>query len=177
MTEYGACGMTEHVVGFTLVELLVVVLIIGILAAVALPEYKFSVDKTRFSKLISMVKNIIKAEEVYYLSNGKYTSTWSELDISFPGTVGGVYLSSDEGWKLQLASSGMIVATDQNLPDIVLYAGYSNPDNENWTDRYACYAKQTSAQAQNFCHRFTGKNKGGSGTYQNENYDIYWFKP
>ena len=151
-------------------------LIIGILAAVALPQYKFAVDKARFNKLISMVKNIIKAEEVYYLSNGKYTDSWKEIDISFPGTIKGVYLSSNEGWTLQLASSGMIIATDKYLPNIVLYVGYSHPDNKNWTNQYACYAKQTSEQAQNFCRRFTKRNKkSGSGAYQEENYDYYSF--
>ena len=151
--------MLSNKKGFTLIELLVVVLIIGILAAVAVPQYKFAVDKARFSKLLSMVKDVIKAEEVYYLSNGKYTSVWKELDISFPGTIGGVYLSSNEGWTLQLASSGMIIATDTHLPDIALYAGYSHPDNTNWTNQYACYAKQTNEQAQNFCRRFTEKNR------------------
>ena len=70
--------------GFTLIELLVVVLIIGILAAVALPQYKKAVAKARTAEALAMLKSLVDAEEVYYLSNGEYTPNISKLDVVVP---------------------------------------------------------------------------------------------
>ena len=71
---------------FTLIELLVVVLIIGILAAVAVPQYQKAVWKSRYIQAKTMAESLVRAEEIYYLANGKYTKDWSELSIDVSAT-------------------------------------------------------------------------------------------
>ncbi len=67
---------------FTLIELLVVVLIIGILAAVAVPQYRIAVAKSRFATIKNLAKSLAQAQVVYYLANGTYTTNSENLDIS-----------------------------------------------------------------------------------------------
>ena len=67
--------------GFTLIELLVVVLIIGILAAVALPQYRIAVEKSRITQLLVRMDALYKAGAAYYLANGEYPTDVQELDI------------------------------------------------------------------------------------------------
>ena len=70
---------------FTLIELLVVVLIVGILTAMALPEYKMAVAKARVTELLPLLDSIRKSQEVYYMANGRYRSKWEDLGLEIGG--------------------------------------------------------------------------------------------
>ncbi len=72
---------------FTLIELLVVVLIIGILAAVALPQYRKSVLKSRFAEPLSVLPPLKDAMDRCFLVTGDYWECgFDVLDVAPPGT-------------------------------------------------------------------------------------------
>ena len=67
---------------FTLIELLVVVLIIGILSAIALPQYEKAVHKARLAEAFSRMGPMKEAVEIYLLENGyPYQSSANIMDI------------------------------------------------------------------------------------------------
>ena len=96
--------------GFTLIELLVVVLIIGILTAVALPQYNKTVEKSKTTQALTLLKTTFNAAERYYLENNVWPTSFEQLDIDIPWT-GNVQWDnasmatdtrSNADWSLQL---------------------------------------------------------------------------
>lgn len=76
--------------GFSLLELLVVVLIIGILAAIALPQYRFAVGKTKLAELKLRTKTLSDSIQNYYLVNNEYPLRPQDLDADFQNNNGGI---------------------------------------------------------------------------------------
>lgn len=68
--------------GFTLIEVLVVVLIIGILTSVALPQYQKSVHKARAAQALIDLKAIVDAAQVYYATFNKVPASLDDLDVT-----------------------------------------------------------------------------------------------
>ncbi len=75
--------------GFTLLELLMVVIIIGILAAMALPQFIRAAEKARATEAFNILGTIRSSENRYraLTSNNDYTDDLANLDVQIPATI------------------------------------------------------------------------------------------
>ena len=69
----------SHKTGFTLVEVLVVTIIVGILASVALPMYRQNIKSAIATEGYALVGSVRTAERVYLAEHNTYTSVWSDI--------------------------------------------------------------------------------------------------
>jgi len=76
--------------GFTLIELMIVVAIIGILAAVAIPSYQDYIARAQVTEAMSLTSGTKTALAEWYSDQGSYPTALSSVS----GTLGGKYVSA-----------------------------------------------------------------------------------
>lgn len=84
--------MKQSKQGFTLIELMIAVAVIGILIAIAVPAYRDQTTKSRRADAITALEKAAARQEQYYFQYNAYTTTVNNL-----GGSGGT-LSSPEGY-------------------------------------------------------------------------------
>src|SRR6516225_8885594 len=67
--------------GFTLVELAVVIVIIGVLAAFGVPRFLKSVERSKAAEAFAFLSAVRAAQERYQARQGTYASAMDSLDI------------------------------------------------------------------------------------------------
>jgi type IV pilus assembly protein PilA len=71
--------------GFTLLELLVTVSIVGILSAIAIPEYRDYQARAYDTRALGDLRTVALAEEAYFMNSEHYLSCSNEECASLPG--------------------------------------------------------------------------------------------
>lgn len=97
---------------FTLVELLIVVVIIGIMASLAIPRFTGQTEKARVAEAVNILSAMRRGQEVFFNENGFYleisitglppvqnvdTSKWSQIGMSPPVSSFWVFGTSSAG--------------------------------------------------------------------------------
>ena len=140
--------------GFTLVELMIVVLVITILTVIAVPSYTSQVRKSRRTEAKSMLLDLAAREERYMATNGVYTSSATALGFSsFPQLTASNYYS--------IAAPNTTLATLSSATAAAIPATYTLQANTNGTqvkDTECATFTLTSAGVQ------TSVNSGGTAT-------------
>ncbi|HFC2751923.1 TPA: pilin [Neisseria gonorrhoeae] len=80
--------------GFTLIELMIVIAIVGILAAVALPAYQDYTARAQVSEAILLAEGQKSAVTEYYLNNGEWPKDNTSAGVANPTEIKGKYVQS-----------------------------------------------------------------------------------
>lgn len=155
--------------GFTLLELLVVVLIIGILASIALPQYQMAVTKAKVASILPLMRRWKDALQEYKLQHGDYdVNDASALGVSWPSDWKDVNNACGEDnmgcnndyWTECLVNevqSGYIYCSHRTSDGILSIYVYQpdEPEYENFRDKITCYAE--GDEAHKICKALGGK--------------------
>tara|TARA_R100000306_G_scaffold62548_1_gene72951 strand:- start:75116 stop:75550 length:435 start_codon:yes stop_codon:yes gene_type:complete len=93
----------HHSKGFSLIELLIVIAIVGILAALAYPNFRDSVMKSHRADAKAELLRMATAQEKFFSRNGRYSRTVAELGYSaLPGATS---FSFNEHYNIVITNS------------------------------------------------------------------------
>jgi prepilin-type N-terminal cleavage/methylation domain-containing protein len=101
--------------GFTLIELTIVLLLVGILAAIAISTYRMMVNKARMTQAKTVLSHLTKTETIYFSEHDVYTDNVILLDfdpVKYPYYLVSVVLDNDAKNYTGIATGVDVMAGD-----------------------------------------------------------------
>ncbi|HGP7332172.1 TPA: pilin, partial [Neisseria gonorrhoeae] len=132
--------------GFTLIELMIVIAIVGILAAVALPAYQDYTARAQVSEAILLAEGQKSAVTEYYLNHGEWPKDNDSAGVASPSDIKGKYVES------VTVANGVVTA--QMKP--------SGVNNEIQGKRLSLWARRENGSVKWFCGQPVKRDKAGN---------------
>lgn len=133
--------------GFTLTELMAVVIIIGVLSGIGLGTYKKSVERSYFSEGQASGASIAEAVIRYTQENGAYKPNFDELDISLANSA----VNAKDRYKISSNNFCYTISTISATSNISVTAARTNEGNCSGTAKYSLVYEIKGVNYSEYC--------------------------
>lgn len=115
---------------FTLTEIIIVIVIIGVMAGFVLPRYTLAMERMRVSEGVQILISLLGAQKRYEMENGVFADDYADLDVTIPISDNFDSITNDEintsdpvvdvvrtgDYTLSIDEDGTISCTDSGSP-------------------------------------------------------------